>query len=113
MTPDKPRGERVGRTLGERIGRALGANIGRAVGELIGQALTRDEQTDSSSDAETSEERPHPETRDELETMSYRELQSLAKELGVKANLTTEEMTDRLAAELDMSTEAESESKSE
>lgn len=34
--------------------------------------------------------------RELLETMSYRELQSVAKDVGVKANLAQDEMTDRI-----------------
>lgn len=34
-----------------------------------------------------------------LESMSYRDLQSLAKDVGVKANLAQDEMTDRIVAE--------------
>ncbi len=43
-----------------------------------------------------------PDSIEELEELSYRELQSLAKEAGVKANLKTEEMVDRIAEELDI-----------
>lgn len=44
--------------------------------------------------------------RELLETMSYRELQSLAKDVGVKANLAQGEMTDRLVAEFSEEGEA-------
>lgn len=37
---------------------------------------------------------------DFLGTMSYQDLQSVAKDVGVKANLSREEMTDRIVAEL-------------
>ncbi|MDY7082103.1 MAG: Hsp20/alpha crystallin family protein [Halobacteria archaeon] len=39
-------------------------------------------------------------TRDELEEMSYRELQQVAKDMGVKANIKMEEMVERVAEEL-------------
>ncbi len=44
--------------------------------------------------------------RELLETMSYRDLQSLAKDVGVKANLAQGEMTDRLVAEFSEESEA-------
>ena len=34
--------------------------------------------------------------RELLEVMSYNQLQSIAKEVGVRANLSEEEMTDRI-----------------
>jgi len=37
--------------------------------------------------------------REMLEVMSYRDLQSVAKEVDVKANLSQEEMTDRIVEE--------------
>ncbi|MFW5984580.1 MAG: hypothetical protein ACOCRA_05255, partial [Halobacteria archaeon] len=40
-----------------------------------------------------------PSSVDELHEKSYRELQKLAKEAGVKANLKTEELIDALADE--------------
>jgi hypothetical protein len=108
MTTDKTPGEQIGRKLGERIGRVLGQKAGRTVGEWLGRKLDRENQTvdsagtaDSESDASSS----HPETRDELEEMSYRELQSLAKDAGVKANITKEEMIERLADTLNIGSE--------
>lgn len=44
--------------------------------------------------------------RELLETMSYRDLQSLAKDVGVKANLAQDEMTDRIVAKFSEEGEA-------
>ena len=43
---------------------------------------------------------------DFLELMSYRDLQSLAKDVGVKANLSKDELVDQIAEELGMEVEA-------
>lgn len=51
---------------------------------------------------EETEEESEPSSREELEEFSYRELQSLAKEHDIKANLSRDEMTDQLIAELDI-----------
>lgn len=44
--------------------------------------------------------------RELLEEMSYRDLQSLAKDVGVKANLAQDEMTDRIVAQFSEGSEA-------
>lgn len=53
-----------------------------------------------SADDDPAENDDHPGSRDELEDMSYRELQSLAKEQDVQANLSREEITEKLAESL-------------
>jgi small subunit ribosomal protein S3 len=55
------------------------------------------ETTDEETEEETAEDAPS--SVDELHEKSYRELQKLAKEAGVKANLKTEELIDALADE--------------
>lgn len=119
MTTDRTPGEQIGRRLGERIGRVLGKKTGRVVGEWFGKKLTRENHTDDGGDAADSErdeavsdaaestdsDVPQLETRDELEEMSYRELQSLAKDIGVKANITKEEMIERLSDTLNVNAE--------
>jgi small subunit ribosomal protein S3 len=50
-------------------------------------------------EAEEETEEDAPSSVDELQEKSYRELQKLAKEAGVKANLKTEELIDALADE--------------
>jgi hypothetical protein len=110
MTTDKTLGEQLGRRLGERIGRVLGQKAGRTVGEWLGRTLDRENQPDGSAGTgsesdDTVASSPHPGTRDELEEMSYRELQSLAKNAGVKANITKEEMIERLADTLNIGSE--------
>ncbi|WP_227353081.1 hypothetical protein [Haladaptatus salinisoli] len=91
-------------TTGERIGRELGGKIGRKLGEWLGQKLDRERSspergTDeiSTTDDETPSETPN--SRDELEEMSYRELQKLAMDVGVKANTKREQMVEDLADE--------------
>ena len=58
------------------------------------------DEEDSAEGEETEEDRPT--SVDELHEMSYRELQKLAKEVGVKANLKTEELIEELADEFDI-----------
>lgn len=105
MTTDKTRGEHIGRKLGERIGRALGQKAGQIIGEWFGRRL---DQTDNSAIAADSESDDGealsslPETQTELEEMSYRELQSLAKVVGVKANITQKAMIERIVDTLNI-----------
>jgi hypothetical protein len=114
MTTDTTLGEQIGRRLGERIGRMLGQQVGRRIGEWLGRTLDQENQSDGSAGAADSESdnsddsdtsSSPPETRDELEGMSYRELQTLAKDAGVKANITKEEMIERLADTLNIGSE--------
>ncbi|MDY6774944.1 MAG: 30S ribosomal protein S3 [Halobacteria archaeon] len=63
------------------------------------EAEPEPEEETGAEEEEGDETPPEPETLDDLEEMSYRELQLLAKDVGVKANLSREEMTDELADE--------------
>ena len=102
----------LGGQLGAAIGRKLGAVVGRRFGRLLDSAESDDEQSDSEESDEAStedddgegEEAP-VETLDELEEMSYRELQSLAKDTDVKGNLSRDELTEQLADEFDIETD--------
>jgi len=47
-----------------------------------------------------------PESADELRDLSYRQLQSVAKKVGVKANLSRDELTTKVADELGFDAEA-------
>lgn len=103
-------------STGERIGRELGGKIGRALGEWIGKRLSHEDDKDghspehnsdvpsSESDTETTAEKPS--SREELEALSYRELQQLAKEVGVKANTKKDEMVENVADEFGINSEA-------
>lgn len=82
--------------VGERIGAAVGAVVGRHLGGPLGRVLLSELPS-----ADEAEERL-PDSTDELEELSYRELQSVAKEVGVTANLTREEMTSRLVDALEL-----------
>lgn len=80
----------------------------------IAKAQLSDESTDADSEdsgdeggetnAEVDEdgESKEIETEEDLSELSYRELQSLAKEQDVKANLSREEMTEQLSEALDL-----------
>jgi len=67
------------------------------------EAEAEDEAEDETED-ETEEEEGGdlPETRDELEELSYRELQKVAKQVDVKGNLPKDEMRDGIADALDL-----------
>lgn len=54
------------------------------------------------AETETEEEDELPSSRDELEDMSYRDLQGVAKELDIKANQSTEDLVEEIADELDL-----------
>ena len=58
-----------------------------------------EETEETTEEAGTEADSDTPSSVDELEEMSYRELQKLAKEVGVKANLKTEELIEELADE--------------
>ncbi|MDY6780463.1 MAG: hypothetical protein SV760_07960, partial [Halobacteria archaeon] len=62
---------------------------------------TEDDDTQESEAEEEAEddEDDRPTSVEELEELSYRELQGLAKEVDVKANLKTEELIERIAEE--------------
>jgi small subunit ribosomal protein S3 len=65
--------------------------------ETAEAAAETTEDAPDETDEETAEDAPS--SVDELHEKSYRELQKLAKEAGVKANLKTEELIDALADE--------------
>jgi len=57
---------------------------------------------ETEEEAEEEEEGDFPSSREELEDMSYRDLQGVAKELGVKANQSTEDLVEEISEELDL-----------
>ena len=64
---------------------------------------TQEEPDETSDDTDDEDEGPAvPDSREDLEELSYRELQLLAKEADIKANLATEELVDELADEHDL-----------
>ncbi|SIR55458.1 hypothetical protein SAMN05421858_2789 [Haladaptatus litoreus] len=103
-------------SAGERIGRKLGGKIGRALGEWLGQQFNSENHegrdiskqnssvTGDKADTKTASEMPS--SREELEGLSYRELQQVAKEVGVKANTKKDEMVENVADELGIDSEA-------
>lgn len=103
MSAQKSGSEVLGRRAGETIGRRVGATAGRAFGEWLATAFsTLDTDDESATESASETERDgaasdHPDSREELDELSYRDLQQLAKDVGVKANLGREEMTDRIA----------------
>lgn len=54
------------------------------------------------TEEEAEEEDDFPSSRDELEDMSYRDLQGVAKELDIKANQSTEDLVEEISDELDL-----------
>jgi small subunit ribosomal protein S3 len=63
------------------------------------EAAEEEAETEETEEAEEGTDEDVPSSVDELHEKSYRELQKLAKEAGVKANLKTEELIDALADE--------------
>ena len=64
--------------------------------------VTEEEDEDEQEAEKADESDDLPSSRDELEDMSYRDLQGVAKEVGVKANQSTEDLVDGIAEELDL-----------
>lgn len=61
------------------------------------------EEVETETEEESGEEEDDfPSGRDELEDMSYRDLQGVAKELDIKANQSTEDLVEEIADELDL-----------
>lgn len=99
--------------LEEYAGDLLGSDTVSAALGGEDESESEDEEAEATDEGEeteaegTDEERQStgesiPESRDELEDLSYRELQSLAKDRDIQANLSREELTDELAVELDL-----------
>lgn len=65
------------------------------------EAEEGNEETEEAEE-ETSEADDLPSSRDELEDLSYRDLQEVAKEVGVKANQSTEDLIEGISEELDL-----------
>lgn len=65
-----------------------------AVEEVVGEA--------EESEEDEEEEGDFPSSREELEDMSYRDLQGVAKELDIKANQSTEDLVEEISDELDL-----------
>ena len=97
-------GAAVGREVGAVLGHKLGATLSSTESESTESENDEDESTEGESDTDDTDS-DMPETREELEELPYRELQSLATDTNVKGNLSEEEMTDRLAEELGLGSE--------
>jgi len=69
-----------------------------AVEEVVGEAGESGEEEEEKE----AEETDYPSSRDELEDMSYRDLQGVAKELDIKANQSTEDLVEEISDELDL-----------
>ncbi|MFW5984204.1 MAG: Hsp20/alpha crystallin family protein [Halobacteria archaeon] len=79
----------------------------REVGVTETEGSEEDEDTDEAETeedegGEETDDEDLPSSREELEDMSYRNLQGVAKEVGVKANQSTEDLVDGIADELDL-----------
>lgn len=124
-------GRTIGGAVGAFVGRRLGGIIGSRVSEIVREELEggeqetgKEEEKEREPDEDEDEKEPEdadeqetedsdedveeaslPESLDELEERSYRELQSLAKEVDVRANLSREEMTERLVETLEIDDE--------
>jgi len=61
-----------------------------------------DAESEEEEEAKDDEDDDMPSSREELEEMSYRDLQGVAKQVGVKANQSTEELVDGIADELSL-----------
>lgn len=66
----------------------------------VGVTESDETETEEKDTEDEDEETDLPSSRDELEDMSYRDLQGVAKELDVKANQSTEDLVDGIADEL-------------
>lgn len=103
----------IGGQLGATVGRKLGAIVGRKLGMVVDSAdrsegaveSNEDEAEDSTADGGNEQDEAPVETLEDLEAMSYQELQSLAKDTDVKGNLSRDEMTEQLADEFDIERE--------
>jgi HSP20 family protein len=80
-----------------------GAETGYEDG-VLSVRLPKKEEPEEGEEDETDEAdgEEHPSSRDELEDMSYRELQEVAMDLDIKANQKTEVLVDEIADELDL-----------
>ena len=124
------RGRRLGEALGRQVGGLLGRRLGEVLAAGVGTVKpggdattgspadddedatdeSRGDETggqdesgdDSGEGTEADEESGRPSSRADLDELSYRELQQLAKEVDVTANLAREEMEDRLVETLDL-----------
>jgi|GEM_PF-1177971 len=62
-----------------------------------------EEETEAEDESDEAEEEDEmPSSRDELEDMSYRDLQGVAKKLDIKANQSTEDLVEEISEELDL-----------
>jgi hypothetical protein len=96
-------GALVGREIGAVTGRKLGAALGSTESDLSNESANNDTEDGSTGDASGLDDSEKPETREDLEELSYRELQSLARDTDVKGNLPRDEMTEQLAKEFRIS----------
>jgi len=69
-----------------------------AVEEVVGEP----EESGEDEEETEAEGTDYPSGRDELEDMSYRDLQGVAKELDIKANQGTEDLIEEISEELDL-----------
>lgn len=75
---------------------------GETEGETVDTTDRSEENREPESGDIVEEDEPTPETRAELEELSYRKLQALAKDHDIKANRSREELIDELADDLDL-----------
>ncbi len=97
-------GAAAGRELGAVAGRKFDAALSSSKGD---SGDTSDEAADETADEDGGGESVsgRPETREELESLSYRELQSLARDTDVKGNISRERMIEQLAEEFGLDSE--------
>lgn len=70
--------------------------------EVVEEVIGEPEESGEGEEEKGAQETDYPSSRDELEGMDYRDLQGIAKELGIKANQSTEDLVEEISEELDL-----------
>ena len=100
--PKAPEAKEPEETVGETDSyQEVGVEEPGDVGFEVEEADDEDE-TEAEDESDEAEEDEMPSSRDELEDMSYRDLQGVAKKLDIKANQSTEDLVEEISEELDL-----------
>jgi hypothetical protein len=100
--PKAPEAKEPEETVGETDSyQEVGVEEPEDVGFEAEEADDEDE-TEAEDESDEEEEDEMPSSRDELEDMSYRDLQGVAKKLDIKANQSTEDLVEEISEELDL-----------
>jgi hypothetical protein len=101
-------GSAAGREIGAVLGRKLDASFGSTGSESDEPAGDETVRNGTASGEGSTDDGPggeKPDTREELEELSYRELQSLTQDTDVKGNISQERMIEQLADEFGIENE--------